>query len=135
MIRSARNQSTSRRSPLKWPGSPPNSLEFALAPAAAAAPPPPPLLLLLPPPPLPPPLVEERFPVAARVEEDDCCRDMGGRGCGDCAGVFNVKLTTVVGKFVVTWIGVCHITRSNWSTIVEGEEGVLGDSPTGTKVW
>ena len=60
---------------------------------------------------------------------------MGGKGCGDYAGVFNIELMAVDGKFVVTLIGVWCMTASRGSTIVEGEEGDLGGSPVGAKVW
>ena len=60
---------------------------------------------------------------------------MGGKGCGDCMGVFNVELTVVNGKFVVMRISICRMMASKGSTIVEDEEGDLGGSPTGTKVW
>ena len=46
-----------------------------------------------------------------------------------------MELTAVDGRFIVMLIGVCRMMRSRGSTIVEGEEGDLGGSPAGAKVW
>ena len=68
-----------------------------------------------------------RFPVAAKVDEDDCCWaiDMGkwvvvgGLGVG------------VVGSAAIVLIGVCRIMESKGSTMVDSEDGVLGVSSVG----
>ena len=72
-------------------------------------------------------------PVAAKVDKDDCCWAINTGGEGR-AGVFNPELGAV-GNDAVVWIGVYRMRRSNGSTIVDGEDGVLGDSPAGVKLW
>ena len=96
-------------------------------------PPPPPPPPLLPPPPPPPLPVGLRFPVAANVDEDDCCWAIV-IGVDGCAGVWKSGLG-VVGSDVTTWIGVCCMIESSGpSTIVDGEDGVSGFSSTDSKV-
>ena len=41
--------------------------------------------------------------MAAKVEDEDCWRDIGGRGCGDHVGVFSVELAIVDGTVESSW--------------------------------
>ena len=66
------------------------------------------------------------------MEEDACCWAIGNGDDGRVR-VSNPELGAVSSAAMV-WIGVCLMIRSNRSTIVDGEDGVLGDSPAGAKV-
>ena len=69
----------------------------------------------------------------ANVDEDDCCWAIVISIDG-CAEVWESGLGAV-GSDVATWIGVCRMMESNNpSTIVNGEDGVLGFSSTDPKV-
>ena len=68
------------------------------------------------------------------MDEDDCCWAIDNGDNGH-AGVFNPELAGVGDNDVVVWIGVCHMTRSSRSTIVDREDGVFGGSPAGLKLW
>ena len=68
--------------------------------------------------------------MAARVDEDDCCWAIG---VGRCVVVGKLGVG-VVGSVVVVWIGICRIMESKGSTIVDGEDGVLGASFGDSKV-
>ena len=68
----------------------------------------------------------------AKVDEDDCCCAIGNGDDGH-AGVAKPELGG--DKAVVERMGVCRIMRSNGSTTVSWEDGVLGGSPAGVKVW
>ena len=63
--------------------------------------------------------------MVANVDEDDCCWAIV-IGVDGRTGVWKSELGAV-GSDVVTWIGVCRIIESSGpSTIVDGEDGVLG---------
>ena len=65
--------------------------------------------------------------MAARVDEDDCCWAIDV----DKLTVVGELGVGVVGSVVVMLIGVCRIIESKGSTIVDGEDGVLGVSSVG----
>ena len=64
------------------------------------------------------------------MDEDDCCWAIDV-GCGIVVCGLRID---VVGSAVVVGIGVCRIMESKGSTIVEGEDGVLGISLDDSKV-
>ena len=68
----------------------------------------------------------------ANVDKNDCCWAIV-IGVDGRAGIRESKLG-VVGSEVVVWIGICRIIESNGpSTIVDGEDGVLGFSSIDSK--
>ena len=67
--------------------------------------------------------------MAANVDEDDCCWAIGDNGH---TGVRKPELGAI-GNDVEVQIGVCRIMRSNGSTTMDGEDGVLGGSLVGLK--
>ena len=64
------------------------------------------------------------------MDDDDCCWAIGV-GCGVMVCEPEVG---VVSNVAVVWTGVCRITRSKGSTIVDGDDGVLGFSFGDSKV-
>lgn len=66
------------------------------------------------------------------MDEEDCCWAIDDGDDGQ-AGVANPELGAE-GNAAVVWIGVCHMIKSNGSATVDGEDGVLGGSPAGTKL-
>ena len=71
--------------------------------------------------------------MAANVDEDDCCWAIV-IGVDGRVGAWKLELGTV-GSDVATWIGVCRMIETNGpSTIVDGEDGVLGFPSSDSKV-
>ena len=70
--------------------------------------------------------------MVAKVDEDDCCCAIV-IGVDGRVGVRGLRLD-VTGSDAKAWIGVCLMTEFNGSsTMVDGEDGVLGLSSTDSK--